>query len=168
MCALLTYFVDSHTEPEIKNSELIDTTNYSATTISILTYIEANYMNHIYLDDIAEHVEYNRNYMCSIFKNDTGITIVDYLNFVRIRKACEYILYSDIELSQICYRVGFPNLSHFHRTFKKFVGTTPTTYSKIENMDDNHLFAADSPSESGSHSHFPPLEKALAAIKVSP
>lgn len=162
LCALFSYLSDQTAASIPENSELINTSSYSPATIRILTYIESNYMNHIYLDDIAEHIEYNRNYMCSLFKSDTGITIVDYLNFVRIRKACEYILYSDIDLSKICYRVGFPNLSHFHRTFKKFVGMTPTAYSKMENLEDHHLFAG----SDGSGSGFPSLEEALAAIRA--
>lgn len=160
LCALLGRLAEGQTAPEQKNSELIDTSAYSAPTVQIIAYIESNYMHHIYLDDIAEHVEYNRNYMCSLFKTDTNLTVVDYLNYVRIRKACEYILYSDIGFSQICYRVGFLNLSHFNRTFKKLVGATPSAYSKMVDIDDNNLFVK------GESSHFPTLEKAIEALKA--
>lgn len=163
LCALLTEM--GQTKPEQKNSELIDTGAYSVPTVEIITYIESNYMHHIYLDDIAEHVQYNRNYMCSLFKSDTGHTVVDYLNYVRIRKACEYILYSDIGFSQICYRVGFSNLSHFNRTFKKLVGVTPSAYSKMVDIDDNNLFIKNSGSEASSR--FPSLRQALEALKVA-
>ena len=168
MCALLAKLTDGNVQTGQQNSELIDTSAYSETTISIMVYLESNYMHHIYLDDIARHIEYNRNYMCSLFKNDTGITVIDYLNYVRIRKACEYILYSDIGLSQISYRVGFLNLSHFNRTFKKLVGTTPSAYGKIADIDDNNLFMKNNGAASGFGSRFPSLEQALTALKAVP
>ena len=87
-------------------------------------------MNHLYLHDIAEQIGYNRNYLCSLFKKDTNITIIDYLNFVRIKKACEFIRYSDIK--QIGSRVGFTNISHFNRTFKKLMEISPNQFGKIQ------------------------------------
>ena len=167
LCALLARIADGHTGAEHRDSELIDTSAYSDTVVSIIIYIETNYMHHIYLDDIAQYIEYNRNYMCSLFKKDTGITVVDYLNYVRIRKACEYILYSDIGFSQICYRVGFLNLSHFNRTFKNLVGTTPSAYSKMVDMNDNNLFPKNSAEDSGLHSYFPSVTQAIAALHIS-
>ena len=165
MCTLLTAIAEESTNVEQKNSELVDTTEFSKTVIHIMVYIESNYMHHIYLNDIAEYVEYNRNYMCYIFKKETGITVVDYLNYVRIRKACEYILYSDIGFSQICYRVGFLNLSHFNRTFKKLVGATPSAYSKMVDIDDNNLFPKNNNGMSDS-TLFPSLNQAITALKV--
>lgn len=166
LCALLLHLAGNNADPHQKNSELIDTSNYSPAVIDIISYVETNYMHHLYLDEIAQHVEYNRNYMCLLFKKDTGITVVDYLNYVRIRKACEYILYSDISFSQICYRVGFVSLSHFNRTFKKLVGTTPSAYSKMVAFDDNNLVPKNVNGTTSTPSLFPPLEKALAALKV--
>ncbi len=135
LCSLLVYISNADTSARAPNSELIDTTGFHEITIRVIDYIEQYYMEHIYLDDIANHVDYNRNYLCSLFKKNTGITIVDYLNYVRIRKACEYISYSDIDISQVCYRVGFTNASHFNRTFKKFVGMPPSAFSKLYPVD---------------------------------
>lgn len=135
LCTLLVHLSDNGALPEALNSELIDTEGFSEATVKIVNYIERNYANHIYLDEIAEYIDYNRNYMCSLFKKDTGITVIDYLNYVRIRKACEYISYSDVDISQVCYRVGFTNVSHFNRTFKKFVGMPPGTFHKLYPLD---------------------------------
>lgn len=135
LCSLLVHAANKDNYEEAPNSELIDTTEFNEVTTKVIDFVEHSYMEHIYLEDIAEHVGYNRNYLCSLFKKDTGITIVDYLNYVRIRKACEYISYSDIDINRICYRVGFTNASHFNRTFKKFVGMPPTTFSKLYPVD---------------------------------
>lgn len=135
LCALLVHMVQDRAEPESSNSGLIDTAGFSEVTVRIVNYIEKNYMKHVYLDDIAAYVEYNRNYICSVFKKDAGMTVFDYLNYVRIRKACEYISYSDIDIGQVCYRVGFTNVGHFNRTFKKFTGMAPGAFNKLYPLD---------------------------------
>ena len=164
LCSLLTVLAEDPENTNANDSELVDTTGFSQPIVNIITYIEKNYMHHIYLNDIAEYVQYNRNYMCSLFKKETDITVVDYLNYIRIRKACEYILYSDIGFSQICHRVGFLNLSHFNRTFKKLVGTTPSAYSKMVDLDDNNLFPKNNNGSEENDSLFPSPSKALEAL----
>lgn len=119
------------------NSQLIDTTGFSDVTIGIIIFIEKSYADAVTLGMIAESVKYNRNYICSVFKKDTGITIIDYLNYVRIRHASEYFSYSDIDISHVCARVGFKNVSHFNRTFRKFVGFSPSIYKKMFPLDIN-------------------------------
>lgn len=135
LSALLIHLCQDCVQPETSNAELIDTSGFSEITVKIVNYIERCYMNHIYLEDIAGYVGNNRNYICSVFKKDTGMTVFDYLNYVRIRKACEYISYSDIDIGQICYRVGFTNVSHFNRTFKKFTGMPPGLFNKLYPLD---------------------------------
>lgn len=118
-----------------RNSQLIDTTGFSDVSVSIIIYIEENYTKQISLEMIAQSIGYNKNYICSVFKKDTGISIIDYLNFVRIRQAAVYFSYSDNDISLICARVGFANVSHFNRTFKKFIGISPTTFKKMYPLD---------------------------------
>ena len=119
------------------NSQLIDTAGFSDVTIGIIIFIEKNYTKAVTLEMIAESVKYNRNYICSVFKKDTDFTIIDYLNYVRIRHASEYFSYSDIDISHVCARVGFKNVSHFNRTFRKFVGFSPSIYKKMFPLDIN-------------------------------
>jgi AraC-like DNA-binding protein len=142
---LIGYLASSKSEIKViqKNSQLIDTTGFPAVSVDIIMYIEQNYMDNISLEILAKHVDYNRNYICTAFKKDTGITIIDYLNYVRIRHAIEYISYSEIDISKICSRVGFSNVSHFNRTFKKFVGLSPSNYRKMYPLDINSYLSND-------------------------
>ncbi|MDD5017355.1 MAG: helix-turn-helix transcriptional regulator [Eubacteriales bacterium] len=94
-------------------------------------------MNKISLETIAKTLGYNKHYICTAFKKDTGITIFDYLNFVRIRHAAEMFSYSDKDLLTICQRVGFTNLSHFNHTFKKLTGLPPGQYKRMFPVDIN-------------------------------
>lgn len=136
---LITYLTREYYEANNKsrNSQLIDTTDFSDITVSIIIYLEENYTNQISLEMIAKSIGYNKNYVCSVFKKDTDISIIDYLNFVRIRQAAVYFSYSDNDISLVCARVGFANVSHFNRTFKKFIGISPTTYKKMYPLDLN-------------------------------
>ncbi|MEA4966388.1 MAG: AraC family transcriptional regulator [Oscillospiraceae bacterium] len=134
--ALITYLTRERYEsaPHARNSQLIDTTGFSEITVLIMSYIEQNYTQQINLDMIASSIGYNRNYICSAFKKDTDITIIEYLNFVRIRQAAIYFSYSDMEISLTSARVGFINISHFNRTFKKFTGISPSTFKKLHSV----------------------------------
>ena len=136
---LITYLTRELYEVRNKsrNSQLIDTTGFSDVTVSIIIYIEENFKKQINLETIAQSIGYNKNYICSAFKKDTGISIIDYLNFVRIRQAAVYFSYSDNDISLVCTRVGFANISHFNRTFKKFIGISPSTYKKMYPLDIN-------------------------------
>jgi AraC-like DNA-binding protein len=145
---LISYLAKVHMvrSTEKPNSQLIDTSGFSDITIDIIKYIESNYMHPISLTAIAEHVDYNPNYICSLFKKDTGVTIIDYLNFVRIRRAADHFSYSDIDITQVCARVGFANVSHFNRTFKKFVGLSPRIYRRMFPLDINGTLGKNSDS----------------------
>jgi AraC-like DNA-binding protein len=59
------------------------------------------------------------------FKKDTGFTILDCLNTIRIRRAAELIVYSDHGFAQVADMCGFTSVTHFNRVFLKYVGITP-------------------------------------------
>ncbi len=90
------------------------------------------------LDDIADALGCNKSYMCTLFKNDCGITINDYLNSVRIHKAAEYLTYTDKEISYICSLVGFRNVSHFNRTFKQYQSVPPSWFKRFSPVNINY------------------------------
>ena len=59
-----------------------------------------------------------------------GMAMIEYLTRVRVRRACELLETTPAAVTDICFRVGFNDLSHFIRTFRKTVGTTPTDYRR--------------------------------------
>ena len=128
------------------NSQLIDTSGFLDLSTRIIIYLEENYSSDISLDLLADKVGYSKNYICYVFKKDTGFTIINYLNFIRIRLAAELFSYSNCEISHICHVVGFKNISHFNHTFKQFVGIPPGLYRRMfpadiyKRMDGNKLF----------------------------
>lgn len=95
-----------------------------------IRYIEENYNSHISLSDLAKSAGMTPKYFCSFFYNLTRKTPIEYLNYYRIERACEQLILSDSQITDIAYDCGFNDVSYFTKTFKKFTGLTPLCYRK--------------------------------------
>lgn len=91
-----------------------------------IRYIQENYMNKISLDEIATHIHINKNYFCKIFKQETGINLVNYITELRLDKATELLNNTDKKIYEIAEEVGFQSYPYFCRTYKKYRNTSPT------------------------------------------
>ena len=98
-------------------------------TAACIRYMEANYSSRITLDELAEHVHLHPNYLCAVFKRNSGQSIFQYLNTLRIHKA-RMILNKGMSISQVAEHVGFADMDHFSRTFKQITGISPSAYKK--------------------------------------
>ena len=97
----------------------------------ILGYVEKHYMENIYLKTIAEEAGLSYAYVSHYFSERQGVGFADYLNSVRIQKACEMLAHTRLSLQEIAMRVGFGSMNTFMRNMKKFAGTTPDAYRKL-------------------------------------
>jgi len=93
-----------------------------------INYIDANYNKTITLADVARASHLSVSRLAHIFKEQMGITIIDYLTSVRIERAKQLLLATDQNCTEICFEVGYNNQSYFTRTFKDFVGMTPRQF----------------------------------------
>lgn len=93
-----------------------------------LNYIDANYDKPINLTDIARSCHLSVSRLAHIFKEQMGITVIDYLTNVRIQRAKQLLLATDQNCTEICFQVGYNNQSYFTRTFKELVGMTPREF----------------------------------------
>lgn len=92
-------------------------------------YIEQNMGFHLTLESVAEHVNFSPAYFSKFFKNEEGLNFIDYVNKVRIEEA-KRLLDQNVKTAEICDRIGFADVKHFYKTFKKWEGTTPGQYKK--------------------------------------
>ena len=97
-----------------------------------INYIDANYDKPITLAEIARASHLSASRLAHIFKEQMGITLIDYLTGVRIEKAKELLLATDQSCTEICFQVGYNNQSYFTRTFKSVAGMTPRRF-RIQN-----------------------------------
>jgi AraC-like DNA-binding protein len=127
----LTTVTNSH-PPSDKDSKRID---------DVINYILTNYHDDISLDKIAGVANYSKASFCRFFKQRTRKTFSEFLNEVRISKACKALRNSELNISQICYESGFNNISNFNRQFKEYTGVTPSSYTnKCEKINSYHKF----------------------------
>ncbi len=135
LLTLLNYLYRKYGVAGEEQARFIDTTGYSPLSQEIVKYLEKNYPHDIPLQQVADAVGFNKNYICSVFKKDSGMTIGNCLTLIRIRKAAEYISFSDMNLQQVAAATGFTNFSHFNRIFKKVVGIPPGQYRCMYTTD---------------------------------
>ena len=95
----------------------------------IFIYIKNNLNENISLDKMSEEIGLNKSYMCRVFKEITGYSIVSYFNIARCHKAI--VLMSTVKsLSEISDMLGFCDYNYFSRCFKKTIGCSPTKFMK--------------------------------------
>jgi AraC-like DNA-binding protein len=98
---------------------------------SALQYIRDNYTKHISLADIAYRSFTSKNYFSTLFKNAIGVSFSNYLQKVRIEKACELLETTDMSIESIVNATGFCDYKFFHNVFKKLKSSTPGEYRRL-------------------------------------
>ena len=90
-------------------------------------YIDKHFSENINLDKIAAKAHASKFHFIRLFKKIYGKTPHQYLTFVRIERAKEF-LKSDMAVHHVCYSVGFESISSFTDLFKKMVGYSPSVF----------------------------------------
>jgi AraC-like DNA-binding protein len=91
-------------------------------------HIEANVAASITLQDLAATAGLSTSHLARVFKRSEGVTPHRYLVNCRLREAVQLLAETDLALREIAVATGFTDQSHFCRQFKKYVGTTPSSY----------------------------------------
>lgn len=101
----------------------------------IYHYVRTNYTQRFTLKDIANEVHMGRESFSRFFSKIMNKPFFSFLNEYRVNAACELLIESDRQVTQICYACGFESLPFFYRQFKKYKGNSPhqyrTAYRKI-------------------------------------
>lgn len=98
-----------------------------------LEYMEENFSQPLTLKEIAGHVAMNETYLSNLFKKETGVGVVDYLNRIRIQEAKKLLLSTNDKNYEIGEKVGIPNASYFSTIFKKETGMTIQEFRRQRN-----------------------------------
>lgn len=93
-----------------------------------VAYMEANYMQELSLQAVADHIVLNPWYFSSQFKKFMGVPMGEYLNKIRIDASIRLMQESDLKLGEIAELVGFRNLAYYGSVFKKFKNVSPKEY----------------------------------------
>ncbi len=106
--------------------------NKNDTVRKAITYINEKFKEDITVDDLANMVNLSKSYFMNLFKKMTGMSVVEYLNRVRIKNACQLLTEGGQTVTEIAFSCGFRNISNFNKQFKKITTQTPLSY-KTEN-----------------------------------
>lgn len=96
----------------------------------VIHYIEINLSSKIELKDLANIAGYDKKYFCSLFKELSGKTPINYLNSYRIDYACELLSTTRYPITEVAFRSGIQDTSYFSKQFKKYKNCSPKEYRK--------------------------------------
>lgn len=91
----------------------------------ILEYINENYMKPLKASDLAEVGSMSETHFRRVFEAHVNMSPMDYVNLIRIQKACEMMKKGDESMDMVAQNCGFATTSTFNRNFKKFLDTSP-------------------------------------------
>lgn len=94
-------------------------------------YIEDHYQEAITIKRISDHLHYSPNYLNQMFKQETGVTLLEYLTKVRIEKAKKLLSDTDRKVFDVMTAVGYNHETYFRNVFKHYTGLTPKDYREI-------------------------------------
>lgn len=84
-----------------------------------------------YSDYIAEKLDYDYTYLANVFSEVKGITIQQYIIINKIERVKELLLYDELNLSEISFKMHYSSVAHLSGQFKKVTGLTPTFFKQI-------------------------------------
>lgn len=94
----------------------------------VYNYIKENHLNKISLDDISNQVSMSNDTFCRFFKKTFNKPFFTFLNEYKISLASKMLIDTDLSVSEVGYKVGYNNLTFFHRQFNKFMDISPSKY----------------------------------------
>jgi two-component system response regulator YesN len=93
-------------------------------------YINENYSLDLTLTGVAEKVGVTSGYLSTLFTQTLNCGFIDYLNKVRIDRACNFLHDNQLKTYEVAYKVGFHDEKYFKKLFKKVTGQSPSQYRK--------------------------------------
>ncbi len=95
-----------------------------------LQYIRSHYDGRLTVEEIADAAGLNVQYFCRYFKKNTGKTVTEYINEIRINHAAKMLLESEDKIIDIAGQCGYDNVGYFIKRFRQCKGITPSDYRK--------------------------------------
>jgi AraC-like DNA-binding protein len=92
---------------------------------SMKSFMMENMETGMSVDAMVTHIGYSRSHISRLFRQATGCTMIQYLNQMKVKQACEQLRNSDSSIEKISEKVGFENLNYFYRVFKMVTGMKP-------------------------------------------
>lgn len=92
----------------------------------VLNHIDAHYTEFISAHSLSQQFNYNESYFCRLFKQSTGLTLSDYIRYLRMERAQQLLKQPDIPISQVAIQCGYPNANYFSLCVQKHFQCSPS------------------------------------------
>jgi len=96
--------------------------------IAVSAWVQRHLSEPIDTEKLAQELHYSRPYLSRKFKEETGMTLTDFILTKKSEEAARLLAYTDKSLIAVSDYLGFSSQSHFSRVFKKYIGKTPSGY----------------------------------------
>lgn len=98
----------------------------------LLIYLQQNYASNLTLQDLSRHFHLSEKYLSRYFSERFGLPLSQYIKHLRLSHARHLLITTELSVTEIALQSGFPNVSHFIRTFRKSYLVSPLQYRKQE------------------------------------
>lgn len=112
--------------PQVKNDEKCEDDRL----VSMLNFIQTNYQT-VTLEDMAEQFHLSEPYISKYIKDRSGQTFGEHVAGIRMKRAKSLLKNGNMTVENIAYAVGYQNVEHFNRVFKKNMEMTPVQYRNL-------------------------------------
>ena len=99
-----------------------------------LDYINSNFHLAISVEEIAKLLRLDRKYFCAIFKEETGVSPIQYILSLKVSRASALLINTDCSVSEVAYSVGYDDLFTFSRMFRQQTGLSPSKFRQTANV----------------------------------
>ena len=96
--------------------------------VKILIYLNDNLNQKIKIKDLEKKFNYNGFYIMRLFKREIGISIIDYINCLKIYKSINMLINTDSSILKVALYNGFSSLEYYSEMFKKITGFNPQKF----------------------------------------
>lgn len=99
--------------------------------ITEMIHLSEELPNENFSDFISKKLEYNYTYLATVFSEVKGITIQQYIIIHKIERVKELLLYDELTLTEIAYKLHYSSVAHLSNQFKKITGLSPSFYKQL-------------------------------------
>jgi two-component system response regulator YesN len=93
-------------------------------------FIEANTHRRLKLAEVGQHIGLSTGHLCRVFSQTTGMTVIDFVNRVRVERAKDLLLTRCVRAKEAAAQAGFFSIAQFNRAFHAIVGQSPTEFRR--------------------------------------
>ncbi|WP_316818292.1 AraC family transcriptional regulator [Pedobacter nyackensis] len=95
-----------------------------------IQYMQGNICKSITLREMATDLNRSPSHFSALFKKKTGYPPLEYFNHIKMQKACQQLAFTDIQIKELSWQLGYKDQFYFSRVFHKFMGQSPVEYRK--------------------------------------